>query len=199
MSRAALHRPVTFEELSLAEWFDLPEDERGELLNGSLAEEEVPSYVHEILVILLGSLFRGWIVPQGGFVAGSEVKFAVTSDRGRKPDLTVFFPGRPRPSARGPVEIPPDVAVEIVSATPRDGRRDRVEKVAEYAAFGVRFYWIVDPQLRSLEILELTGDGTYRHVLGATSGCIESVPGCKGLSLDLDAMWDEIEPFEPAD
>lgn len=196
MSHAALRQPIaTDDALSLADWFDLPEDEPGELVGGHLVDEEMPSLIHEILVILLGSLLRSWIVPQGGFVAGSETKFAVSANRGRKPDLSVFFPERPRPSLHGPITVPPDVAVEIVSASPRDGRRDRVEKVNEYAAFGIRYYWILDPQLRSLEILELTPGGSYRHALAVTHGVIDTVPGCSGLTLDLDAVWAEIDTF----
>lgn len=142
--RGTLPEPLAAPELTVAQWFDLPEDEPGELVGGRLVEEEVPSYVHEVLVILFGSLFRAWIVPRGGFVGGSGAKLAVGEDRGRKPDLTVYFPGRSRPPARGLVTVPPDLALEIVSPTPADGRRDRVEKVRDYAEFGVRYYWIVD-------------------------------------------------------
>src|SRR6185295_8990041 len=124
-----------------------------------------PDYLHELLVILLGQLLSSWISPLGGLVAGSEAKFAVAPRRGRKPDLTVYLPGSRRPPARGLIRVPPDIAIEIVSPTPRDGRRDRVEKVADYAAFGVAWYWLLDPQLRSLEILELDGQGRYLHAL----------------------------------
>ncbi len=183
-------------ELSLAEWFELPEDEPGELVDGRIVEEEVPSYIHEILVILFGSFLRDWVSPRGGFVAGSDAKFAVGPKRGRKPDLTVYLPGTLLPPASGLIEEAPDIAIEILSPRPRDGRRDRVDKVAEYAAFGIRYYWLVDPKLRSLEILKLGSGGHYEHVLGATRGTVSSIPGCEGLSLDLDAVWAEIERFE---
>lgn len=129
-------------------------------------------------------------------MAGSDAKFALSSGRSRKPDLTVYLPGSRRPPARGLVRIPPDIAVEIVSPTPRDGRRDRVEKMADYAAFGVAWYWLLDPQLRSLEILELDPQGRYLHVLGATSGTLEKIPGCSGRTLDLDALWAAIDALE---
>jgi Uma2 family endonuclease len=49
----------------------------------------------------------------------------------------------------------------VVSPSPRDQRRDRSEKVEEYARFGIRIYWLIDPQLRSLEICERQPGGTY--------------------------------------
>jgi len=195
MSRQPLLDETPHGELSLAEWFALPEEERGELVSGRLVEEEVPSYVHEILVILLGSLLRAWVAPRGGFVGGSEAKMAVGPKQGRKPDLTIYLAGTPLPPANGIITQAPDIAIEIVSPTPRDGRRDRVEKVVDYAAFRVRYYWIVDPQLRSLEILRLGPQGRYEHLLGAAEGQVD-IPGCDGFVLDLDAVWAEVERFE---
>ena len=43
-------------ELSLEEWFALPEDEPGELVDGHLEEEEVTDYLHGLLVMLLGAI-----------------------------------------------------------------------------------------------------------------------------------------------
>jgi Uma2 family endonuclease len=58
--------------------------------------------------------------------------------------------------------------------------------------FGVRFYWLVDPALGSFEIFERTDAGHYVKVIGMTSGVIDAVPGCPGLSLDVDALWAEL-------
>lgn len=184
--------------MTLEEWADLPEDEPGELVDGRLVEEEMPSYVHELVVLWLGGVLRAWLAGKG-FAGGSGAKLAVGSRRGRMPDLTVYLPGSKKPPARGIIRVPPDIAVEIVTPTPRDARRDRVEKLDEYAAFGVRFYWIVDPELRSLEVFELGPDGRYVHALGATEQHVHSVPGCPGLELDLPGLWAEIARLESDD
>jgi len=185
--------------LTLAEWFELPEDAAGELVDGRLEEEEVADFIHEILVMLLGQALGNWIFARGGAVVGSDAKLALGEGLGRKPDLSVYLPGTPLPPRRGLITQAPDVAVEVVSPKPRDTRRDRVEKVDEYAAFGIRFYWIVDPELRSLEILELGPDGRYVHALGTTSGIVDPVPGCDGLVLDLDSLWQTADRLAPGD
>ena len=198
MSQGTLEESTRPYGLSLDEWFLLPENEPGELVDGRLEEEEVPDYLHEFLVTYLGSILFGWTFPRGGLVAASDAKFAVSPQRGRKPDLTVYLPGSPRPPARGLIDVPPDIAIEIVSPRPRDGRRDRVDKPADYAAFGVRYYWLLDPQLRSLEILELDSKGRYAGALAATGGMLTQVPGCEGLEIDLDRLWAEIDRLEAA-
>lgn len=176
--------------LSLAEWVLLGEDEPGELVAGCLEDEEVPDAVHELAVTWISALFRAWLAGRG-FVFGSELKLALR-ETGRKPDVSIFFPDRRPPPRRGALEEPPDLVVEVVTPTPRDERRDRVEKMEEYAAFGVRWYWIVDPALATLEIFSLEADGHYKKATGVTGGRLGQVPGCPGLALDVDALWSEL-------
>jgi Uma2 family endonuclease len=179
--------------MTLEEWAALDEDVRGELVDGMLVEEELPSYLHEFVIAWLARTVGLWGAAQGAIVTGSGAKFGVGRDRGRMPDLTVYLPGSPQPILEGLVGVPPSIAVEVVTPTPRDERRDRVEKLAEYAAFGVRWYWLVDPELRTFEVLELGGDHRYVHAAAATEGVMEFVPGCEGLSIDVGALWMEIE------
>ncbi len=180
-------------EMSLEEWYALPEDEPGELVDGRLVEEEVSSYVHEFLVLLLGRAIGDWVLPRGGVLGGSNAKLGIGPRRGRKPDLTVYFPESKPPPATGIIKVPPDIAVEIVSASPRDVKRDRVEKMDDYAAFGIQYYWIVDPVSHTLEIFELQQGCRYVRVLAKADGTIEPIPGCEGLAIDLDSLWHNVQ------
>jgi Uma2 family endonuclease len=177
--------------MSVEEWASLSEDVPGEIVEGRLVEEEMPDYAHEVLVALLARLLDTWAAANGAIVGTSDARFAVAPNLGRKPDLSVFFAGR-RPPRRGIVRIPPDIAVEVVSSGPRDAKRDRVEKMAEYAAFGVHWYWIVDPDRRSVQIHELGPDRQFRLVIEATANAID-VPGCVGLQLDPQLLWNRID------
>lgn len=181
--------------MTLAQWGELGEDVPGELVNERLVEEEEVGYLHEVVVAWLIRTLGSWLAPRGGFVGASDARFAVSRTKGRKPDLSVYFPGR-RPPAQGLVTIPPDIMIEVVSPRPSDARRDRIDKPVEYAAFGVHFYWIVDPELRTIEIDELGEDGRYARALGASDGVIADVPGCAELTLDLDALWSEVDRLQ---
>lgn len=190
--------PSARPSMTFEEWAAMDEDEPGELVDGQLVEEEVATFAHEVVAGWCIQTLRNWIVPRGGFVGTSEGKLKVTPRRGCKPDLFAYFPGSPRPRARDRlVTVPPDIAVEVVSPTPRDAKRDRVEKASEYAEFRVRYCWLVDPWARTLEILELGPDGRFVRALAAADGVVETVPGCEGLILDLDALWAEVDRIEP--
>jgi Uma2 family endonuclease len=179
--------------MTVHEWAAMPEDESGELRDGLLEDEEETDLPHEIAVVWLGTLLRTWVVALGGFAFASNVKYALSNLCGRKPDLSVFFPGRPALPSWGPVMSAPDIAVEIMSPGAADQRRDRIAKLADYAGFGVRLYWLLDPAARLFQILELGPHGRYVHVLGASEGKLLQIPGCAGLTLDLDELWREIE------
>ncbi len=192
-SKAMAEPATTLRAMTLEEWAGLAEDEPGELVDGRLEEEEVASWAHEIVVSWLIGLFRAWIVPRGGFVLGSETKLAVGPARGRKPDVVVFFGASSLPPRRSSLtRTPPDIVVEVVTNTPRDARRDRVEKKPDYASFGVGQYWLIDPEARTLEVLAPDQRGRFVEVLAQAEGTHE-VAGCEGLVVDLDALWAELE------
>jgi len=93
---------------------------------------------------LLGSLLRAW-PPPGAAVVASDAKLAFGPEQCRRPDLTVYPRWHRVLASHEPAS----------SHTPRYRHRDRlphsweppdrVEKVVAYAAFRVRYYWIVDP------------------------------------------------------
>jgi len=183
--------------MTLEQWAALEEDVEGELVDGMIEEEEMPSILHEAIVLWLGAIVRPWVRRRRGIATGSETKLAVGPRRGRKPDLAVFLPPALPAASETLVRLAAYIVVEIVSPRPRDARRDRVEKLADYRRAGVRYYWIVDPQLRSLEVYELGRDGRYAVALTAIHGRVR-VPGCPGLTLDLSALWDEVDAVERA-
>jgi len=184
--------PTYGRSMSIEEWEQMGEDAPGELVNGRLEEEEVADSPHEVVVSALLYILLTWARARGGRVLASETKYALTGRRGRKPDISMFLTRDRKLPRRGAMRHPPDLAVEVISPDPRDRRRDRIEKLREYAAFGVRFYWLVDPEARSLEILKLGEDGHYVHILDAAEGKVEA-PGFEGLTLDLDALWHELD------
>jgi Uma2 family endonuclease len=190
MTHAAALERLLGPHLTLDEWRDLPEDVPGELVESRLVEEEMPDPWHELIVAWLAPILGNWA--DDAIVLGSETRFALSSTHGRKPDLTVYLGGR-RPPARGVVDVPPDIAVEVVSPSPRDQRRDRQDKMVAYAAFGIPFYWIVDPQQRCFEIYGRSEANTYAARVQAAGGIVQPVPGCPGLAIDLDAMWAKVD------
>lgn len=183
---------LTPRTLTLDAWLALDEDEPGEWVDGTL-EGEMPGYLHEVVVGFLVSMFTVWGRPRGASAVASGLKFVLGPRRGRMPDVSVFLAGAKRPPREGGVHTPPSIAIEVVTPTPRDERRDRIEKANEYAAFGVKWYWLVDPALRSVEVWELGADGRYAQTVAAVTGVVDPVPGCDGLSLDIDALWREID------
>ena len=85
---------------------------------------------------------------------------------------------------------------EETLAYERAWRAANREKMREYAAFGVRFYWIVDPAIRTFEIFELGADGRYAVAASAAEGKIDPVPGCEGLVIDVDALWAKLDRLD---
>ncbi len=91
----------------------------------------------------------------GGWWIFIEVDVLLASGTVR-PDLSGWRRERlPQPDVR-PIATRPDWVCEIIS--PTSIRQDRVAKRRAYAKAGIPHYWIVDPDARTLEALELQSD-----------------------------------------
>jgi Uma2 family endonuclease len=176
--------------LTLRDWAD-DDSAPGEYADGHRTDEEMPSIQHEAIASWLGAFFHAGL-RGAGWVLGSETKYAVAADKGRKPDVSVFLRGAAPSRRENLVSVPPFIVVEVLSPSPRDQVRDRIEKFFEFAAFGVRFYWLVDPEVRIVTVYELGADGRYAVAIMATAGR-HPAPGIEGLVLDLDALWAHVD------
>ena len=143
----------------------LPESARAEVLAGALVMSPAPlprhSHVQRTAGRFLGGPFQddeGAGGP-GGWWIFPEVDVALGAHDVVRPDVAGWRKERlPKPGQQRPIEVVPDWVCEILS--PSTAARDRVQKRHLYARTGVRYYWLIDPDARVLEALELK-DGVW--------------------------------------
>jgi len=164
MSQTA-ERLLTFEEFS-----QLPGDGRYELVNGRLEELVSPRPRHSWTGGRIFSLLDHYLtMHEPSAFWGIELDIPTVPHYGRRPDFVYFS----AVDAASRVDLEqnrvtgiPTLVVEVLSED--DEGRDLVTKRREYAAAGIKHYWILDPQRKAAEVLVL-GEGTY-EVDGEFSG-----------------------------
>jgi Uma2 family endonuclease len=184
--------------MTLEEFGDADEEAgyRYELARGVLEVTEVPNDPHGQIVWNLYLALSYYQRSHPGIIhrCGGASEFRLWMPgmiSGRNPDVAVVLRGTPKDD-RG--RRPPVLAVEVVS---QGGEaRDYETKRQEYLVYGLREYWIVDPQTRRVIVLSRDGDVWVERVFQSDQ-TIESrvLPGFEGraadLWLDADADPDE--------
>jgi Uma2 family endonuclease len=84
---------------------------------------------------------------------------------------------------------PPDFVVEVVS--PSTEHNDRVIKFEDYAAHGIKEYWIVDPDKKVIEQYILDKD-KYELFLKSDNGLIKS-KAVPGFEIPIESVFNEDE------
>jgi Uma2 family endonuclease len=162
----------------------LPGDVRAELLDGAIYVSPSPSREHQASVLVVARRLSEWAERGGGgrvFVAPFDVR--LPSGDVVQPDVLWISAGRLAILRRDGVHGAPDLAVEVVS--PSNAERDRIVKRTVFARNGVREYWIVDPETRSLEVFRLAG-GTYEPAGWYPAGTVALSPMLAGFGLRVD-------------
>ena len=190
MTIAHPRKSWTYEDL-----LALPDDgKRYEIIEGVLHEMPGPNGQHAAAVMNLIMLLAPFVQALGGAVRTAPIDVFVPHGTPIQPDVLAILPsGAARLSKRG-VEGPPDLVVEVLSPSNRD--HDRYTKRALYGVAGVREYWIVDPDARTVEVLTLHRDAL--HSAGTFSGDAripsQVLPEAAVAAADVFAGLDDIAP-----
>lgn len=181
----SIKKGATYEDLVAA-----PADKVGELLEGDLYLSPRPSPRHanaaSALATDLHDAFQRGRSGPGGWWILFEPEVHLRDDV-LVPDIA----GWRRDELPVLPEIPwfekaPDWLCEVIS--PSTARLDREKKLPIYARSGIEHVWIVDPSLKTLEVLRRAAD---RYILvGAHFGETSvSAPPFEDIVIQLGALW----------
>ncbi len=82
--------------------------------------------------------------------------------------------------------LAPDWVCEVLS--PATARMDRGDKAESYAASGVTHFWLLDPEIQTLEVLRLDGD-TYRVIKTFGGDARVRAEPFDAIELALASLW----------
>ncbi len=171
------------------EWLD--EDKKAEFINGEIFMHSPVKRIHwkvsERLSTMLGVYVRlhiqGEIMVEKGLVGLTRNDY--------EPDLAYYSHEKASAFTDDQMVFPaPDFVVEILSKS--TAKNDRGIKLIDYAAHGVREYWIVDPEKQQVEQYLRVGEDTEfmpanKHLAGQN---IESKV-IAGFEIPVEAIFDE--------
>lgn len=128
------------------DYWNLPDGQRAELIDGQLYNMAPPSRIHQKLISQFTLILGEYIRNNHGSCEVYPAPFAVNLDADDQnwvePDVSVIC-SKDKLTDRGCTGAP-DLVIEIVSPSSR--RMDYGTKMALYSNAGVREYWIVDPE-----------------------------------------------------
>jgi Uma2 family endonuclease len=163
--------------MSWQQYLELPEKPRAEWVDGvAVIMNAPPRFDHGSaaaqLILLLGPRFPDHYVV-------TEVFLRLPRNRVRLPDV-MLTASRPDD---GWVSEPPPMVAEVLSQSTRS--EDMVRKSVEYAEAGIGQYWLVDPELRSIEVMHNV-DGAWEVLARVDDDHPEAEVELEGATVRLD-------------
>jgi len=184
-----LRRPATYADLK-----QVPDAYVAEIVGGTLYASPRPVLRHAVVTSTLGVLLGGpfhhglaggpggwWILdePEIHLFGGREIVV---------PDLAGWRREEvPEIPDRAYAEVPPGWVCEVLS--PATAALDRSQKLPLYARAGVAYAWLIDPVLRTLEVLQREAD-TWPIVATHVGDAAVRVEPFAAVDLELRRLWD---------
>jgi len=172
--------------MTLMEFLAIPEEAPySEFVNGEIWVKPMPGPLHSSAVVELLRLIANQVHGSRRVRVDTELRHVESEeDRVYLPDISVTLLERfPAEQRRGPIEVHPDFAIEVLSP---DDRADRVQnKVQFYLRSGVSVVWVVDPDYETITVYR--PDGPPREFRGEETVAAE--PVLRGFALTPGAFF----------
>lgn len=166
---------------------ELPESNQPcELWDGELIMSPMPSYFHQEIALRFYRVLYAWVSERKlGKVMGLPIDMVLSPHRVPQPDVSFVSNERTHIIQRA-LMGPADLVAEIIS--PGGRTRDRIEKRDLYEQYGVKEYWIIDPEARTVEVLFLEGG---QYTLLGRAGRSETVASrlLDGFRVEVDSLF----------
>jgi Uma2 family endonuclease len=145
--------PYTLEDYLL-----LPEDRRVELIDGVFYDMSSPTTYHQLIAAKLHAMILSWIEQNKGscmpFMSPVDVQLDCDNKTIVQPDVLVLCDKskitRPR------IVGAPDFVAEVLSKSTR--KKDLFIKLSKYKNAGVREFWIIDPDKKTVMVWDFEHD-----------------------------------------
>ena len=169
------------------DYINTPDDKRYELIDGELILAPAPRRDHQTVDTRLGWRLARFVEENALGVTYSAPRDVVFSDTNIvQPDLMFISNERMHIDTEAEVWGGPDLIVEILS--PSTAARDRTVKQSLYARNGVKEYWLIDADERTIEVL-LLGDQGLEPVATYGEGDTLVSPTLPGFTILVDDVF----------
>ncbi len=178
-------------KLTYEDYLLFPDDgKRHELIQGDHYMTPAPSTKHQrVSRNLVTALWTCVHQRRLGEVFNAPCDVILSDEDVVQPDILFVSTAKAAIVTEDNVKGSPDLVVEIVSDATR--KRDEVTKRKLYERFGVQEYWIVDPELKTVKVLRLSGQQYVRTAeLSTEARDILTTPLLPGFSLPLVELFD---------
>ena len=164
-----------------------PDDgKRYEVLEGNLIVSPSPNRKHQRVLRHLFALLVQVEMTAGGQVYTAPFDVVLSDGNVVEPDLLFISQERLGIVTPDNVQGAPDLAVEIISEGSR--KRDVITKRGIYERYGVRFYWLVDPEEETIRVFEVK-DGAYGEPVTLKAGQQLACALFPGITQDVGELF----------
>lgn len=169
------------------DYLQTPEDKKCELIDGDLYMTPSPLTVHQRVLRKIYDRLNGFMEGKDlGELFFAPIDVVLSDFDVLQPDLLFVCKERLSIVTEKNVGGAPDVVIEVLS--PGTKERDLGIKRTTYERYGVREYWIADPDARTIEILQMTDDGLKTFRVFASGTRLKS-PLLEGLQFSVDDIF----------
>lgn len=166
----------------------IEENKKMEFINGEIIFHSPVRMQHNSATKLLCKLIDTFVAKNKlGFVGIEKIMISLTRND-YEPDVCFFGNDKAKSFKRRQVQFPaPDLVIEVLSDS--TAKVDRETKFQDYAAHGIREYWIVDADKEVVEQYELKNE-KYQLLLKAKDGNLESIV-LENFKIPIRAIFDQ--------